>query len=233
MPRDRARISAKVWGDYACFSRPEFKTERVSYPVITPSAARGVLEAVFWKPEFRYEIREIAVLAMGHQTSILRNEIADRQEQEPIVVEESRQWRMSLVLRNVAYVIHADMVLWRHATDPIAKYSSQFNRRLARGQFHHVRYLGVREFDAHFAPPDEDCRPDEVDLDLGNMLFEIAYVPSEDRPEMAFMRHDRMGARRVQGYAEALFFPARLERGRLRPPDALYDQLYQTEGRGV
>ena len=233
MPRDRARICTKVWGDYACFSRPEFKVERVSYPVITASAARGVLEAIFWKPQFRYEIREIAVIDFGHQTSILRNEIADRQEQSPIRVEDSRQWRMSLVLRNVAYVIDADMVLWDHATDPIAKYSEQFNRRLVRGQYHHVPYLGVREFDAYFAPPDQDLQIAEVNLDLGSMLFEIAYVPSEERAEMTFMRHGRSGPRRVQGYAEGLFFSARLEQGRLRLPGTLYDQLYRLEGRSA
>ena len=173
------------------------------------------------------------MIAFGHQTTILRNEISDRQEQAPIRVEDSRQWRMSLVLRNVAYVIRADMVLWPHATDPIAKYSSQFNRRLVRGQYHHVPYLGVREFDAHFSPADHDFQIAEIDLDLGSMLFEIAYVPSEERAEMTFMRHGRSGARRVQGYAETLFFPASLEQGRLRLPDGLYDQLYRIEGRGV
>lgn len=81
----------KVFGDYACFSRPEFKVERVSYVVPTPSAARGILDAIFWKPDFRYEIRAIHVLKLGTQVSILRNEIADRQSHKPITVEHARQ----------------------------------------------------------------------------------------------------------------------------------------------
>ena len=72
-------VDIKVWGEYACFTRPEFKAERVSYPVITPSAARGVLEAIYWKPQMRYHISEIGVLKFGSQISMLRNEISDRQ----------------------------------------------------------------------------------------------------------------------------------------------------------
>jgi CRISPR-associated protein Cas5d len=92
------KVQLRVWGDYACFSRPEFKVERVSYPVITPSAARGVLEAVFWKPEFRYEIRRVGILKPGLQTVILRNELDDRQGGKPIFIEDKRQQRSSLIL---------------------------------------------------------------------------------------------------------------------------------------
>src|SRR5436309_2396620 len=115
-------VSVRVWGKYACFTRPEFKVERVSYPVITPSAARGLLEAIFWRPEVRYEIRRIGILALGSQTTILRNEISERQGRSPIVVEAKRQQRSSLVLKDVNYVIEAAVELRPHAKDPLAKY---------------------------------------------------------------------------------------------------------------
>ena len=85
----RAKVAVKVWGDYACFSRPEFKVERVSYPVITPSAARGVLEAIFWKPEIRYEVTAIGVLKLGSMMVVLRNELGRRQGKTPYFIEDA------------------------------------------------------------------------------------------------------------------------------------------------
>ncbi|SHF51536.1 CRISPR-associated protein, Cas5d family [Desulfofundulus australicus DSM 11792] len=223
-------VTVKVWGDYACFTRPEFKVERVSYPVMTPSAARGVLEAIFWKPEFRYEIRAIGVLNMGSEMVILRNEIDRRQGSNPFFVEDARQQRCSLVLKNVAYLIRAEMSLQSWATDPVYKYRDQFNRRVERGQCHHRPYLGTREFAAFFAPAGEGDRPQPLDMDLGNMLLDIAYVEDPSRPEMGFVRHGPGGARRATGYHRALFFPARLEAGWLRVPPEKYRELYRLEG---
>src|SRR5437867_2794664 len=110
-------VSVKVSGVHARFSRPEFKVERVSYPIITPSAARGVLEAIYWKPAFRFQIRNIHVLKQGSQTTLLRNEIAERQASKPIQVEDQRQQRASLVLKNVAYRIDAEIILSPLARD--------------------------------------------------------------------------------------------------------------------
>ena len=230
MSSHNGRIAVKIWGDYACFSRPEFKVERVSYPVITPSAARGVLEAIFWKPEFRYEIREIGVLKLGTTVSILRNELSDRQGKEPIFVEEQRQQRTSLVLKDVAYVIRAEMVLRSHATDPVYKYLDQFRRRVKRGQYHRTPYLGTREFVAYFEPPSEEDVPEPVDLDLGLMLFDIAFVPSEERAELEFIRHGPEGPKLVKGYTQALFFHAHVEKGWLHVPPEKYQELYKLEG---
>jgi CRISPR-associated protein Cas5d len=224
------KIAVKVWGDYACFSRPEFKVERVSYPVITPSAARGVLEAIFWKPEFRYEIREIGILKMGTTESILRNELSNRQGERPIFIEDQRQQRTSLVLKDVAYLIRAEMVLRPHATDPIYKYLDQFRRRVERGQCYMTPYLGTREFAAYFGPPAEDEVPEPIDLDLGLMLFDIAFVPDEDRAELEFIRHGPDGPKRVTGYTQALFFHAKIERGWLKVPSYKYCELYELEG---
>jgi len=228
-----ALVTVKVWGDYACFSRPEFKVERVSYPVITPSAARGVLEAIFWKPEFRYEIREIGVLKMGSQMVILRNEIDRRQAKTPFFVETARQQRSSLILKDVSYLIRAKMVLTAHAIDPIFKYCDQFNRRVKRGQYHHTPYLGTREFVASFAPPDAEQPDTALNQDLGLMLFDIAFVESADRIEMEFFKHGSDGSRRARGYAQALFFPAKLEHGWLKVPVEKYQELYRLEASDV
>lgn len=229
MPVQNGRIAVKVWGEYACFSRPEFKVERVSYPVITPSAARGVLEAIFWKPEFRYEIREIGILRMGTTVSILRNELSDRQGEKPVLVEEQRQQRTSLILKDVAYLIRAEMVLKPHATDPVYKYLDQFRRRVERGQCYRTPYLGMREFAAYFGPPEEGDVPKPLDLDLGLMLFDIAFVPSEEQAELEFIRHGPDGPKVVKGYAQPLFFHARVEGGWLHVPPERYRELYRLE----
>lgn len=221
----------KVGGEYACFSRPEFKVERVSYPVITPSAARGVLEAIFWKPEFRWEIREIHVLKLGHQMSILRNELSDRQGRWPVFVEDERQQRASLILKDVEYVLCAQMSLQPHATDPPAKYTEQFQRRLERGQCHHMPYLGTREFSAWFEPARDDDRPAKLNLHIGKMLFDIAYREDEKRQELSFYRQDGNGRRVVKGYAQPLFFEASVVDGVLRVPREKYLELYRLEDR--
>lgn len=230
MGKEKALVSVKTWGNYACFTRPEFKVERVSYPVITPSAARGLLEAIFWKPEFRYEIREVGVLKLGSQTTILRNELSERQGKKPIFVEHQRQQRSSLVLKDVAYLIRADMVLKNHASDPIYKYRDQFNRRLDRGQCHHTPYLGTREFAAAFAPPDGERPNADLNFDLGPMLFDLAYIEDEQRDELEFIRHSSDGVNKAKGYVRPLFFFACLESGWLRVPPEKYQKLYRLEG---
>src|SRR3989304_7529731 len=106
-----ATFLIKVGGDYACFTNPGLKVERCTYPVMTPAAARGVLEAIYWKPQFRWEIREIKVLKPIKQISIMRNEIEDRQDKTPIVIERNRQQRASLILKAVEYVVNAGIVL--------------------------------------------------------------------------------------------------------------------------
>ncbi|AEB11036.1 type I-C CRISPR-associated protein Cas5c [Marinithermus hydrothermalis] len=224
------RVSIRVWGEYALFSRPEFKVERVSYPVITPSAARGVLEAIFWKPEIRYQIRRIGVLKPGRQVAILRNEIASRQGRTPIIVEHDRQQRTSLVLKDVAYLIEAEIHLRSHATEPVFKYTDQFRRRVERGQYHHTPYLGTREFTAFFAPMNGEAPP-ALDLEIGTMLFDIAFVEDNKRKELSFKRPGK--TKPVKGYAQPLFFEARVENGWLEVPQALYRELRRLEGEDV
>lgn len=227
----KTHVRLKVGGDFACFSRPEFKVERVSYPVMTPSAARGLLEAIFWKPEFRWEIREIWVLKPIKEVTIMRNELAERQGSRPVYIENQRQQRVSLVLNNVAYVIGADLNLMPHATDPPAKYLSQFERRLGRGQCHHTPYLGTREFPAWFEEVSGDETPEQIDREIGTMLFDLAYLENPGRQELAFHKRDSKGTRQVKGYSEPLFFLASLDKGVLKVPKEQYQELYRLEKR--
>ncbi len=224
----------KLWGDYALFSRPEFKVERVSYPVITPSAARGALEAVFWKPEIRYRIAKIGVLKPGTQMAVLRNEIGsrqgDRKNKEPYTVEHDRQQRTSLVLKDVAYLIEAEIHLRPHATDPVFKYADQFRRRVERGQYHHTPYLGTREFAAFFAPANGE-QPPAFGLDIGTMLFDIAFVEDRKRKELSFKRPGK--DQPVHGYAHPIFFQAHVEKGWLTVPAELFRELRRLEGEDV
>lgn len=195
-------VSVRVWGDFACFTRPEMKVERVSYDVMTPSAARGVLEAILWRPAIRWEITRIEVHNPIRWTSIRRNEIgsvisartaatAMRQGtgQLGIYVEEQRQQRAALVLRDVAYTIHARFHFTSSAgsEDNPGKFLDMFRRRVERGQCFNQPYLGTREFSAYFGPARkaEGATIDES-RDLGWMLHDIDY--SQSPPEPRFFR---------------------------------------------
>lgn len=224
-------LSVRVWGDRALFSRPDLRVERVSYPVITPSAARGVLEAIFWKPEFRYRIREVWVRRLGKTVSVLRNEITDRQGRTPIIIEQKRTQRTALMLQNVEYVIRADLQLRPHATEPLAKYLCQAERHIERGSCFHRPYLGTRECAAHFEPATAQDRPDEnINLHVGTMLFDMAFVPGKAKDGLSFRRQDAEGKRRVKGAARPLFFDAHIKTGVMSVRQDLYDQIDLLEG---
>ncbi len=179
-------LEVKVWGEFACFTRPEMKAERVSYPVMTPSAARGVLEAIFWKPEFSWQVREIWVLNPIRHFSILRNEVNSKAVASTAAgwanngggyfADEDRAQRHTLALRDVAYLIKADVVLRAHASEDIAKYRDQFRRRVNRGQCYQQPYLGCREFVASFSQPDGTEHAIDLSDDLGRMLFDLDYT---------------------------------------------------------
>lgn len=223
----------KVGGEYACFTDPGLKVERCSYPVMTPSAARGLLEAIFWKPEFRWEIRTITVFKPIKQISIMRNEIEDRQSDKPIIIEHKRQQRAGLILKDVEYVIAAAMAL-KPGVSNIGKYLDQFERKLERGQCHHTPCLGTREFAAWFELATGEERPLEselINLQLGQMLFDIAYKEDEERQEISFHRHVADGEKRIaKGYAHALYFEAEVKESVLTVPRDKYRELYSLEG---
>lgn len=222
-------LGVKVWGDLACFTRPEFGTERVTYEVMTPSAARGVLEAIFWKPEMEWRVREILVLNPIRRFSILRNEMNSVQTTSrarsgnPYYADEDRAQRHTLCLRDVAYVIRADIVLKPHANDHPAKYRDQFRRRVKRGQCFTQPYLGTREFSAFFGSPDGGEQPVDLTDDLGLMLFDLHYEPAPDGG-IQYVGHGGDGREVVKGNAHPRFFPARLEHGVLRVAPELYER---------
>ncbi|GED57536.1 type I-C CRISPR-associated protein Cas5c [Brevibacillus formosus] len=147
-------IRLRVWGEYACFTRPEMKVERVSYDVITPSAARGILEAIHWKPAIRWVIDRIHVVNPICFENIRRNEVESKAsvKKASIYVTEERQQRASMVLKNVEYIIeaHFEMTEQRGAEDTPEKHYNVFLRRARQGQCFHRPYLGCREFQAHF-----------------------------------------------------------------------------------
>lgn len=227
-------LEVKVWGDWACFTRPENKAERVSYDVMTPSAARGVLEAIFWKPEFRWQVREIWILKPVRHSSILRNEVGSvasvraahgwQDNDGHYYADADRAQRHSLLLKDVSYLIRAEIDLAPHATDPVFKYRDQFRRRVQRGQCHHTPYLGTREFSAYFALPNGTEKPIPVTDDLGRMLFDISYKKEKGGP-IIFAQHDITGTNWVEGRARPRFFSARLENGTLRIPRSLYEEV--------
>jgi CRISPR-associated protein Cas5d len=224
-------VEVKVWGEFACFTRPENKVERVSYDVMTPSAARGVLEGIFWKPEFHYQIREIWVLNPIKHFSLLRNEVnltaSVRTAQNwaksggGYLADEDRAQRHALLLRGVAYIIRAEMHLAPHATDPLKKYTEIFERRVEKGQAHRMPYLGTREFSASFAPR-ADEQAIEVNDDLGRMLFDLTYTPKKGGA-VKYRQHNGDGGMWVEGEAKPRFFSARLEQGILKIPPELYE----------
>ncbi|MCD0160031.1 type I-C CRISPR-associated protein Cas5 [Deinococcus sp. 6YEL10] len=238
-------VKVKVWGWGALFTRPENKVERVSYDVMTPSAARGVLEAIFWKPEFQWQVREIHVLKEVRRHSILRNEVNTLASAKAAQkwakdgggfdAEDDRAQRNALILRDVAYVIYADIVLRPHATDPLAKYTEMFQRRVEKGQAFHQPYLGTREFTAFFGPPENSDRPANVvrqlggeyaeqrqELDLGPMLFDLRFEEVR-KGRVKYRAHGEGGRRWVQGNAQPVFFDAKLRHGGvLHVPAELY-----------
>lgn len=190
-------ISVEVWGAYALFSRPELKTERVSYDVMTPSAARGLLDAIFWHPGLKWVVDSIHVCAPIRFTNIRRNEVKDtvsaRKAQSVmekggelyLATPESIQQRAAMVLRDVHYVIDAHFEMTQRAspTDNPGKFQEMMRRRVEKGQFYHQPCFGVREFPAHFKPCTQlpPC-PEELkgEKDLGWMLLDMDYSDPEN-----------------------------------------------------
>lgn len=203
-------LKVRVQGDLACFTRPEMKVERVTYPVMTPSAARGVLEAILWKPEFRWRVEEVAILKPVRYFSILRNEVNSRashrvaalwqQRDAGYQAASDRTQRHTLALRDVDYIIRAHLELRDGVSDDPAKYRDQFRRRVQSGRCFATPYLGCREFSAHFGPPDGSERPIDWNEDLGLVLFDIVYSPAGT------------------GRGQPRFFQARAEGGIVRVP---------------
>jgi len=196
----------EVWGDYACFTRPEMKVERVSYDVMTPSAARAIFEAILWKPDLRWNITKIEVMNPIKWISIRRNEVG-RVVPKPtedqmagvsgppmgIFIEFVRQQRAGLLLRDVRYRIHGyfDVIKPDLTNDISAKYAAMFERRAKKGQCFHRPYLGCREFACYFRladPSEEKAQPINETRDLGFMLYDLDFEKDPDNPPAQFFR---------------------------------------------
>ena len=196
-------IKLKVWGDYACFTRPEMKVERVSYDVMTPSAARGILEAIYWKPAIKWVIDRIHVVNPIQFDNIRRNEVEGKisvnklksalKGSEELLYQDSnkeRQQRASYVLRNVCYCIeaHFDMTEKAGPDDTVEKHYNVALRRMRKGQYFHQPYFGCREFPVKFEFI-EDIPPRScyygLTQDLGFMLYDIEF---DDDMKAVFFR---------------------------------------------
>ncbi|MCP3065619.1 type I-C CRISPR-associated protein Cas5c [Myxococcus sp. K38C18041901] len=208
------RFRVRAGGPLACFTRPEMKAERMSYEVMTPSAARGVLEAILWKPAIRWQVHEIAVLAPVRWTSFRRNEVNSRAVVGKLdyVADEDRAQRNTVALRDVDYAITASFSLVPGKAGPednVRKFEEMFERRLEKGQFFHAPYLGCREFAARVEPMGEDIRPVDLEVErrpLGLVFYDFEFGEST-RP---------------------LFFEAYLDRGVLHVPG--WDEVLKQNG---
>lgn len=203
----------EVWGPIACFTRPELKVERVSYDVITPSAARAIFEAIFWKPAIRWQVTKIEVLNPIKWTSIRRNEVgavASATSMTPLFIEEKRQQKNTLMLQDVRYRIWAKLEflpVWKRAEskNPLidneekdflrkdenpGKYNAMFERRASKGQCFNQPYLGTRECSASFrlVHPDHEelSAPISDSRDLGLMLYDMDFEGNIEKPDAMF-----------------------------------------------
>jgi CRISPR-associated protein Cas5d len=203
-------ITIRVRGDYALFTRPEMKVERVSYDVITPSAARGIIEAVYWKPAIRWVIDKIHVLKEIEFTNIRRNEVSEKVSdsearrrmngsQEPFYLSatDARQQRAALVLKNVDYVIeaHFDLTEKAGAEDTVEKHYNIVLRRLRKGQHFSAPCLGTREFGAQVEHIEDGAIPKSPlgDRDLGWMLYDLDFADAQDIKPQFFKAEMRAG----------------------------------------
>lgn len=197
-------IRLEVWGDYALFTRPEMKVERVSYDVMTPSAARGLMEAVYWHPGMRWSVDRIHVCSPIRFTNLRRNEVkatvsarSARTVMERgtgdlyLCTPENIQQRASMLLRDVHYVIeaHFDMTDRAAPGDNPGKFQDVIKRRVRKGQFYHQPYFGCREFPVNFKLCEQipDC-PESLkgERDLGWMLWDMDYTDPENTQPMFF-----------------------------------------------
>jgi len=202
-------VRVKVWGELACFTRPECKGERLSYKCMTPSSARGVCDCILWKPEMIWRIRKIIILNPIKSIALKRNEVKN-------VVCNAVSWmkdpskfqpmecgagsanatpRQTIALKDVAYIIEAEPEIKVPTVDDTpTKFMAMFDRRVEKGQCFRSPFFGCREFKAYFGPPTGHETPIPLTEDLGMMLYDVRYGEKEK---------------------EAVFFHAQLQNGTL------------------
>ena len=214
-----ARFCLEVSGPFACFTRPEMKVERVSYDVMTPSAARAVFESVLWKPAIVWRVQSIEVLKPIRWINLRRNEVSavvsTRNVQQAMAagsgtlglyIEDERQQRAGYFLRDVAYRIYADLSLAPSCTEPLMKYTEMFTRRASKGQCVNQPYLGCREFAADFrlvTAESQPATPIPDTRELGWMLHDLDFTyPSDPQPRFFNAKLDK-GVVEVPPFKEA------------------------------
>ena len=201
-------IQIEVWGDLACFSRPESKVERLTYPVMTPSAARGILSAVYSKPpEFYWQVKRIEVLRPIRYLSFKRNEVINSKigkKPKPMLVEDDRTQRQTVVLRDVRYRITAEIVPQKTYTGTVSQLCEQAKRRIKGGKCFFQPSLGMREFVCYFSEPTDTVPIDET-RELGVMLYDV------------FDLHRYEVTPKAEPFVSV--FEARLEHGVMEVPD--------------
>ena len=208
-------IIVDVWGDFACFSRPESKVERLTYPVPTPSAMRGVLSAIYSKPnEFYWQITRIDVLRKPEYISFKRNEVKEKipeKPSEPIRVDltgggnKGRTQRQTVALKNVKYRVYAQIRKRDDFKGTERQLYEQALRRIRRGQCYYQPSLGLREFAAYFEEGTGQAVPIDIDLDMGYMLYDV------------FDLHKWQGTKKAEPHVT--LFRAKLEKGVMMVPD--------------
>lgn len=218
----------EVWGDFALFTRPEMKVERVSYPVITPSACRAIFEAILWKPAIEWQIKRVEILSPVKWLSVRRNEVGTKlstrnaqsmmngksKSDYAIIIDDNRQQRASLLLKDVRYRIYADLSMTDKAgkADNRVKFVKMFERRAKKGQCFYQPYLGCREFSAHF---------EYIELDKNNQpIFEnneSNTMPISENQDMGYMLYDLDFS--VIDNPQPMFFHAKMENGVISIPE--------------
>jgi CRISPR-associated protein Cas5d len=223
-------VHLRTWGDLACFTRPEMKVERVSYPVITPSAARGLLESILYRPQVRWQVRRIAVKKPIRFLAFRRNEVKSRlspRNPEPLLADEDRTQRNTLALRDVEYVIEASIHLTplaglprrkpaeqdENGEDTPEKYVAMFQRRAEKGQCFAQPAFGCREFPAHFELANEAAMhvsaSTNPDADLGLMLYDVFDLD---------LTKDQQPGKAEKPQPRITFFKAQLKSGVVKVP---------------
>ncbi len=214
------KFNVEIWGDFACFSRPESKVERLSYPVITPSAARGVLASIYSKPvEFYWQVKKIEVLKPIQFTSFKRNEVINSKIGNlfPMLVEDDRTQRQSVVLKDVRYRITAEIVKRKSFSGTLEQLYVQAQNRLDHGKCFCQPSLGLREFVCYFDKP-SDLQPINESMDLGLMLYDVFDLDVSEVTKNA------------EPYVT--LFRAKMENGVINVPDFHDESVLRPEGGG-
>lgn len=216
-------MQLKVYGEYALFSRPEFKAEPHSYPVPPPTAMLGLLKSIFWKPEIEFQINRIVVLKPIRFTSMLRNMIQVIQsssQSDGCVIEEVRTQRNHVFLKDVAYLLDFDIKLLPHAQSPLGKYTSIMHKRIVRGQYFKHPCLGCREFPAYFSLPDgsEMIDPEIIGMGrhkIGALPLKMNFIKAK-KGKLEWV--DAETKKIVKGSVNVEFFQAVMDKGVVEVP---------------